>query len=153
MTATTKSAAGRIVAGVDGSESSAAALRWAADEADRRDLDLHVVACWSYPAMPFALYQLPISGEQFEADARNAAETELEKELGADRAGLDVEVEVIEGPASLRLLEFDRVAAMIVVGSRGRGGFAGLLLGSVSQHLAEHARCPVVIVPGARDWE
>ena len=90
---------------------------------------------------------------KFEADARNAAETELEKELGADRAGLDVEVEVIEGPASLRLLEFDRVAAMIVVGSRGRGGFAGLLLGSVSQHLAEHARCPVVIVPGARDWE
>ena len=145
--ATVDSAAKRIVVGIDGSEPSAAALRWAADEAGRRAVALHVVACWSYPVMPFAPYQLPISGEQFEADARVAATAEIEKELGADHGGVDVEVEVAEGPASLRLLELDRAASMIVVGTRGRGGFSGLLLGSVSQHLAEHARCPVVIVP------
>ncbi len=62
-----------------------------------------------------------------------------------------VTIEVLDGAPSLRLLDFDRSAAMLVVGSRGRGGFAGLLLGSVSQHLAEHARCPVVIVPACDD--
>jgi nucleotide-binding universal stress UspA family protein len=146
-------ATGQIVVGIDGSEPSVAALRWAADEARRRECTLRAVACWSYPVMPFAPYQLPISGEQFEADARVAAAAEIEQELGADHGGVDVEVEVIEGPASLRLLELDGEASMIVVGSRGRGGFTGLLLGSVSQHLAEHAHCPVVIVPGNRGEE
>lgn len=147
MAKTVSGAAGRIVVGIDGSEPSAAALRWAAEEARRRAVGLHVVACWSYPVMPFAPYQLPISGEQFEADARVAAAAEIEKQLGADQGGVDVALEVLEGPASLRLLELDDNAEMIVVGSRGRGGFTGLLLGSVSQHVAEHARCPVVIVP------
>jgi len=73
-------------------------------------------------------------------------DTELVEVLGEDRGSLDVEVCVVEGTASLRLLDWDNAADMIVVGSRGRGGFSGLLLGSVSQHLAEHARCPVVII-------
>ena len=144
---TTASAAGRIVVGVDGSEASAEALRWAADEARRRGIGLHVVTCWSYPTLPWVPYQPPLSAEEFERAARATAEAEVETVLGADRQGMDVSIEVLDGAPSLRLLDFDPIGEMLVVGSRGRGGFAGLLLGSVSQHLAEHARCPVVIVP------
>jgi nucleotide-binding universal stress UspA family protein len=141
----------RIVVGIDGSEPSAAALRWAADEARRQGVGLHVVTCWNYPALPWAPYQPPLSGEDFERGAFEVAEAEVEEVLGTDREGLDVAIEVLDGAPSLRLLDFDRSAAMLVVGSRGRGGFTGLLLGSVSQHLAEHARCPVVIVPAPDD--
>jgi nucleotide-binding universal stress UspA family protein len=137
---------GWIVVGVDGSEPSLAALRWAATEAHRRGVGLQVVTCWSYPMLPWGPYQPPLSSQDFEAEAREVAEATVEKALGPDRTGLDVQVLVREGAASLRLLEFEEAADMIVVGSRGRGGFAGLLLGSVSQHLAEHARCPVVII-------
>jgi nucleotide-binding universal stress UspA family protein len=148
---TSASAANRIVVGVDGSDPSAASLRWAADEARRRAIGLHVVTCWEFPAVAWSLYQVPISGDGLEQEAREGAEKEIENTLGAAARDLDITVEVIEGPASLRLLEFGNIAEMIVVGSRGHGGFAGLLLGSVSQHLAEHARCPVVIVHGALD--
>jgi nucleotide-binding universal stress UspA family protein len=137
---------GWIAVGVDGSEPSQAALRWAATEAHQRGLGLQVVTCWSYPMLPWGPYQPPLTGQDFEAQARQVAETEVEAVLGPDRDSLDVEIAVLEGAASLRLLDYDQAADMIVVGSRGRGGFAGLLLGSVSQHLAEHARCPVVIV-------
>jgi nucleotide-binding universal stress UspA family protein len=139
-------AGSRIVVGVDGSEPSAAALRWALEEANRRGLGLHVVTCWSFPMLPWGPYQPPLSGEEFEAEARRVAEVEIEKAVGPDRGQIDLALAVLEGPASLRLLDYDQDAEMIVVGSRGRGGFAGLLLGSVSQHLAEHARCPVVII-------
>ena len=141
-----KPSQGWIVVGIDGSEASEAALRWAAIEARRRGVGLQVVLCWSLPTLPWGPYQPPLSGQEFEAEAHTVAELEVDKVLGADRGSLDLEICVVEGPASLRLLEWDRAADMIVVGSRGRGGFAGLLLGSVSQHLAEHARCPVVIM-------
>jgi len=137
---------GWIVVGIDGSDESEAALRWAATEARRRGVGLQVVLCWSYPTLPWGPYQPPLSGREFAAEAQKAAEAEVEKVLGEDRGSLDVEVCVVEGTASLRLLDWDNAADMIVVGSRGRGGFSGLLLGSVSQHLAEHARCPVVII-------
>jgi nucleotide-binding universal stress UspA family protein len=137
---------GWIVVGVDGSDASQAALRWAATEAHRRGVGLQVVTCWSYPMLPWGPYQPPLSSQSFEAEAREVADTAIDKMLGPDRAGLDVQVTVLEGSASLRLLDFDQAADMIVVGSRGRGGFAGLLLGSVSQHLAEYARCPIVII-------
>lgn len=137
---------GWIVVGVDGSEPSEAALRWAATEAHRRGVGLQVVTCWSYPMLPWGPYQPPLSGQDFEVEARQVAEAEVEKVLGPDRDSIDLQISVEEGAASLRLLDLDQVADLIVVGSRGRGGFAGLLLGSVSQHLAEHARCPVVIV-------
>jgi nucleotide-binding universal stress UspA family protein len=146
MMSTPSSAANRIVVGVDGSEASETALRWAADEARLRGVGVHVVGCWDFPALPWGPYQPPLSGEGLENDTREVVEKEIENVLGAAPEGLDVSVEVILGPASLRLLDFGDIAEMIVVGSRGRGGFTGLLLGSVSQHLAEHARCPVVIV-------
>jgi nucleotide-binding universal stress UspA family protein len=141
-----KPSEGWIVVGIDGSEPSQAALRFAATEAHRRGVGLQVVTCWSYPMLPWGPYQPPLSGQEFEAEARRVAEAELDKVLGPGRESLDIQIAVPEGAASLRLLDYDQAADMIVVGSRGHGGFAGLLLGSVSQHLAEHARCPVVII-------
>ncbi|MFL6049843.1 MAG: universal stress protein, partial [Gaiellales bacterium] len=73
------------------------------------------------------------------------AHQELVEVLGADRAGA-IEVAVRDGNAAEALLEESREAEMLVVGSRGHGGFAGLLLGSVSQQCAAHATCPVVVV-------
>lgn len=142
----TKGAANRIVVGVDGSAHSERALRWAVDEARRRGIGLHVVTCWTLPITlsPSALATMPSEG--LERDAREVAEKEINNVLGESPSDLDVSVEVIEGPAALRLLDFGNIAEMIVVGSRGRGGFAGLLLGSVSQHLAERAPCFVVVV-------
>ncbi len=140
-------AAGRyIVVGVDGSETSLEALRWARDECRRRDCALRVVTCWTYPVLiGMAAAQAPISGAELELDARAVGEAAVEKVLGSDQ-DVQVGTDVLEGPPSLKLLEYDHTAEMIVIGSRGRGGFAGLLLGSVSQHLAEHARCPVLVV-------
>lgn len=145
----------RVVVGVDGSEPSMAALRWAVDESRGRGRGLHVVSCWSYPMMLswWGPYQPPISSEELEQAAREVVERAVQEVLG-DEPDVDVTIDVLEGAPSLRLLELDAGAEMIVVGSRGRGGFAGLLLGSVSQHLAEHCRCPVVIVHGeSRDKE
>jgi len=143
---TRKPSQGWVVVGLDGSEPSRAALRWAAKEAHRRGDGLQVVTCWSYPVLAWGAYTPPVSGEGWAGQARDAAIEDVNRVLGDDAGNLDIELSVLEGPASLRLLEYDDAADMIVVGSRGRGGFTGLLLGSVSQHLAEHARCPVVII-------
>jgi nucleotide-binding universal stress UspA family protein len=134
--------------GIDGSEPAAAALRWAADEARHRGLGLTVVTCWSYPMLPWGPYQPPFSGEEFGRKAFEVADEAVTRVLGEGREGLDVSIHIEDGPPSLILLAFAEDAEMVVVGSRGRGGFVGLLLGSVSQHLAEHARCPVVIIHG-----
>ncbi len=146
MTGRETSHEGRILVGVDGSEASDQALQWASDEARFRGLALHVVTCWSYPMLPWGPYQPPLAGAEFVHEAHLVAEQAVEKVLGSHREGLDVTVDVVEGPASLRLLDLADDAAMVVIGSRGRGGFAGLLLGSVSQHLVEHAPCPVVVI-------
>ncbi len=81
-----------------------------------------------------------------EDGARTTLQDAVDRALGPEDEHGDVLAEVCEGSASQRLVELSTDAEMLVVGSRGRGGFAGLLLGSVSQHVAEHARCPVVIV-------
>ena len=144
------SADGWVVVGIDGSAGSERALRWAASTAQARGAELHVVTSWTFPAIPWGPYQPPLSAQEFAQGAHDVARAEIRSVLGAE--GEDaVSLEVLQGAPSLRLLEYADRAQLLVVGSRGRGGFAGLLLGSVSQHLAEHARCPVVIVPGARN--
>ncbi len=141
-----------VVVGIDGSPESRDALRWAADEAQARGAPLRVVTCWSFPAMPWGPYQPPLSGDEFAQGASNVALDEIRSVLGREPDDETLSLDVIEGAPSLRLLEYADRAQLLVVGSRGRGGFAGLLLGSVSQHLAEHADCPVVIIrpAGAR---
>jgi nucleotide-binding universal stress UspA family protein len=139
-----------IVVGVDGSEGSKRAIEWAAAEARLRRTPLKLVSAW-YP--PAALYGGmgwgPMDGE-FIDDLRTLAQRRLEdtcSELSTQLAGIEVERSVIEGAAATVLLDAATEAELLVVGTRGHGGFTGLLLGSVSQQCAHHSPCPVVIVP------
>lgn len=133
-----------IVVGVDGSEGSLDAFRWAVDEARRRRWAIKAVLAWDRP------YAVPVSGRFSDAEwLQGQAEVKLyswlKGELGDD-PGIDVRREVQAGPPARVLLEAARDASLLVLGSRGRGGFASLLLGSVSQQCAQHARCPVMIM-------
>lgn len=136
-----------LVAGLDGSLASKAALRFAAEEARLREAELRVVSAWEVPGSAYpAMYYLPtLDPEDVAQYARETAEQAVEEVLG-DQMLDSIKLVVREGSAPYVLLEEASQAVMLVVGSRGRGGFAGLLLGSVSQHCASHARCPVTIV-------
>jgi nucleotide-binding universal stress UspA family protein len=136
-----------IVVGVDGSETARLATRWAAREARERGATLRLVSAWSLPTGTY-YGPAPVSDDLVK-DLVKAAEDTLAVALQEvrDEAGLiDVETSVEEGQASQVLLDASRTADLLVVGSRGLGGFRELLLGSVSQQLAHHATCPVVIV-------
>lgn len=134
----------RIVVGVDGSPGSQAALRWAVDEARLRGAALEVVRVWSWPVP----YVGPGMAGLDPALLAEGEEALLEEALSqVDTSGLDVDRVLVEGPAAHRLIEQAKGADLLVVGSRGRGGFRGLLLGSVSQQVVQHAPAPVVVVP------
>ncbi len=142
-----------IVVGVDGSESARVALRFALDEARLRGDVVRVVGVWHVPVAAHGSAFVPpatdLEGVQ-EPQMRLALERALEQ---TDRSAGDVEVETVvrEGAPAATLLEEAQDAELLVVGSRGLGGFRGLLLGSVGQQCAHHAPCPVVIVPHTRD--
>jgi nucleotide-binding universal stress UspA family protein len=134
----------RIVVGIDGSLPSRAALAWAGRQAVLTAAPLTVVTTWAYPTSAGFMVTWP-ENIDFEADARSELEKAVEDVLGPD-PGIEVTTSVIEGVPSLVLVEESKAAALIVVGSRGHGAFAGMLLGSVSEFLATHAHCPVVII-------
>jgi nucleotide-binding universal stress UspA family protein len=135
----------RIVVGIDGSAPADEALRWAADEASRWNGALEVVHAWlpPYPLNPQELFD---DEDPYEGAARRAL-TESVARLRAERTD-DLEIrEVLVFDHSARaLIEASRGADLLVVGSRGRGGFKGLLLGSVSLQCVHHASCAVVVV-------
>ena len=138
----------RIVVGVDGSEWSRRALEWAAVEARRRGAALEVVYAWHLPnagGYPYLAGYADL--DLFAEDARLVLDRAL---ASVDLSGIPkVEPILIQDGAARSLLDTAKGADLLVVGSRGRGGFAGLLLGSVSHHVATHASCPVVIIPAA----
>jgi nucleotide-binding universal stress UspA family protein len=145
--------AGRIVVGVDGSEHARRALRWAVDEARLRGSV--VIAVHAYTIPPVLLAPEPPLGappappdprliERLEEAAERLLADEVEQ---VDTDDVTVEGRVVTGLAADALLQAAEEGEMLVVGSRGHGGFKGLLLGSVSQQVAHHARCPLVIVP------
>lgn len=142
--------AGRIVVGIDGSPESAAALRWALLEAGLRDATVVAVHAWIF-VPPGAIGEpgvVPIAATNLMDDLnlqREASEAALGEALG-DTGETEVERVVTEGRPGDVLVDAARDADLVVVGSRGRGGFKGALLGSVSQHVVQHAPCPVVIV-------
>jgi nucleotide-binding universal stress UspA family protein len=149
----------KVVVGVDGSAGGAQALEWAAAEAGLRQAPLHVVHAWMVPlidAVPEAwAIGTPAIGptdeEVFEHLAA-AARKVLDEALDQARAlkpDLEVVGELAEARAAPALIAAAGDAELLVVGSRGRGGFKGLLLGSVSAQCVHHAPCPVVIVPGS----
>jgi nucleotide-binding universal stress UspA family protein len=133
---------GKIVVGVDGSKHSVAALQWAVDEGRLRNWSVQVLAMWEFPNAFNPVTLLTLEADPFIAEARHAVEHALE---AVDLEGADVSTRVIEGSAAEHLVGASRDADLVVVGSRGRGGFTGLLLGSVSQHLVSYAKCPVLV--------
>jgi len=144
-----------IVVGVDHSDGANAALRFALEEAKLRQAKLRAVHAWQFSGhlgAPGLEGSYPGFGGELEV-MRGAAEAELDaalREFAAGTPGVEVERRIVEGSPAGVLVEESRGADLLVVGSRGRGGFAGLLLGSVSQQCAQHAACPVVIVHGNR---
>ncbi|HLB04800.1 MAG TPA: universal stress protein [Gaiellaceae bacterium] len=135
-----------IVVGVDGSDESREAFRWALEEARLRKTTLRAVYAWQDPYAVAPGYGFP---EDFDFTAlRTGAEERLSATVAEVAGESDVTIEevIAEGPAASILVEAAEGADLLVVGSRGHGGFTGLLLGSVSQQCAHHAPCPVVIV-------
>jgi nucleotide-binding universal stress UspA family protein len=138
---------GKIVVGVDGSDGSREALRWAFAEATLRNDALEVVIVWQYPITA----SLPTFGamttpDDFETDARSTLLTLLDNEGINAESPIPVSTLVAEGNAARALLDASDSADLLVVGSRGHGGFAGVLVGSISQQCVHHAKCPVVVV-------
>ena len=136
---------GRIVVGVDGSHSSIEALRVAVRTAQAFGTSLEAVATWTYPVgAEVAL----LSGWSPEEDAQEILEAVAEQVFGGDRPPW-FSAKAQSGLAARVLIEESVGAQMLILGSRGRGGFVGLLLGSVSAACAQHAHCPVLIVRSA----
>ena len=152
---TTDSNNGLVVVGIDNSAGARAALRFALDEARLRRARLRVVHSWQYGYIGGKGIEgfSPVAGAPL-GDVRRAAEIALDviiDEVAAESDGVAIERRVSEGASATVLVDESREADLLVVGSRGHGGFAGLLLGSVSQQCAHHAACPVVIVRSAED--
>ncbi|MGC1212371.1 MAG: universal stress protein [Micromonospora sp.] len=134
---------GPVVVGVDGSESSQRALGFAVERAAQRDVPLRVVRVWEPPGERRV-------GPGFDLEEATATErAAVEDELAQWREtfpDVPVEVRVTPGNPAALLVEASREAQLVVVGSRGRGGLRGMVLGSVSQQLIHHAHCPVAVV-------
>jgi nucleotide-binding universal stress UspA family protein len=147
---TNKHSNGLIVVGVDSSEGAKAALRFALEEAKLRQATLRVVHTWQFGYIGVRGIEglTPVVGADL-GDLRRTAEVALDAvmhEVVPDPDGVVIERRVSEGAPATVLVDESRHADPLVVGSRGHGGFTGLLLGSVSQQCAHHAACPVAIV-------
>lgn len=147
-----------VVVGVDGSAGSVEALRWALAEARLRKSPLRAVHAWMFGYVGGTIDGYPSLGGSLDAygslgidpgDLHRAAEDLLDRALadaGADTEGVEIERQVVQGSAAEALMTAVDENDLLVVGSRGHGGFAELLLGSVSQQCVHHAPCPVVVV-------
>ena len=138
----------RIVVGVDGSPSSMKALRWAIRQAKLTGAEVEAVTAWSYPA-GYGWAQFADGAVDFEGDAGKIL-VEALAEVSGIAPDVVVEPLVVHGHAADVLVRAAEGADLLVVGSRGHGGFAGMLLGSVSQHCVQHARCPVLVLRDGR---
>jgi nucleotide-binding universal stress UspA family protein len=135
-----------IVVGVDGSPESKAALEWAIDEAGLRGCGVLALYAWAFPAItaPLAPGPLVYDGEVLHREAEELLDAAVAETDGGE--GVRVRQVVVEGDAAGALIEASEEAELLVVGSRGLGGVASVLLGSVSKRCAHEAACPVVIV-------
>ncbi|RLE22038.1 MAG: hypothetical protein DRJ50_08285, partial [Actinobacteria bacterium] len=139
------------VIGLDGSECANEALAWATLNAPGRAVGLQLVTAWQIPvvgAYPMASPAvMPFDDEELKAAA--ASEIEELAKAARDELSVPVDVAVAQGGPAAVLLEASTRGSLLIVGSRGRGGFARLMLGSTSTQCATHARVPTVVVPGA----
>jgi nucleotide-binding universal stress UspA family protein len=135
----------RIVVGVDGSFESQTALRWAKRLALREDADIEVVTAWQFPAGYG--WTAPPADLSLEDDYKRAARNTVQAVYGTEHPE-HLSFTTVEANPTKAILDAAKDAYMIVVGSRGHGGFSGLLIGSVSERVAELAHCPVLVVHG-----
>ncbi|MEO9177186.1 MAG: universal stress protein [Gaiellales bacterium] len=137
-----------VVVGVDGSACSYEALEFAIEEAGLRKARLRIVTAWNIPALAYSgPYASGVDPEVFEAGAKTTSAQAVER-ARAIAPQLEIEAITPNAGGASGLLAAAEGAVLLVVGSRGHGGFATLLLGSVSQQLAQHAPCPVAILHG-----
>lgn len=145
----------RIVVGVDGSASSLKALRWAVRQAELTGATVDAVIAWQYPA---AFHGYGWGAEMMTGDV-DYADIAAKTVGDAVSQAVDLDSEAVvhpvvaEGHPAQVLIEAASDADLLVVGSRGHGGFASALLGSVSQHCTHHALCPVVVIRGVNPAE
>jgi nucleotide-binding universal stress UspA family protein len=141
-----------VVAGFDGSRGSQAALDVALREARRRRARLLVVSAWHAPSRYYGSQAAPSAALALAEKVREELETKLEEAVAARRGedgGVEIETRLVDGGAVSVLTKEAANADLLVVGSRGLGGFRKALLGSVSHECAQHASCPVLIVPSS----
>lgn len=135
-----------IVVGVDGSPSAKAALRWGLAQARRTGGRLRAVMAWEIPV--YASWMPMVPFEDLGVAAGKVLSASVSEALDVEEPDVEVLETVLPGHPAQVLVDESAHAALLVVGSRGHGAFAGTLLGSVSQHCAQHAHCPVVVVRG-----
>ena len=147
-----------VVVGVDGSPGARAALRWAIREARLRSSPVRAVHAWTFGYIGGSVEGYPYWGGSIGSytslgvdlnDLHRAAEGLLDRALADvedESEGIQIERQVVQGPAAEVLVKAASPYDLLVVGSRGHGGFTGLMLGSVSQQCIHHAHCPVVVV-------
>lgn len=133
----------RIVVGVDGSPQSESALRWAAHLAERDNATIEVVTAWEFPPS-FGWVTLP-TDLSLQHDLNKITVDTVHAVFG-ETPPEGLKLTTVEADPSRAILDAAQGAYLVVVGSRGHGGFTGLLLGSVSRKVAEHATCPVLVV-------
>ena len=134
-----------IVVGADGSAGSQEALRWAGGQARATHTSLLAVMSWRWPDA-YGYAAMP-SDVDWERDASEVLVSAV-RQLSEDFPDVQIEQRLLEGRAAPLLIDAARSASLLVVGSRGHGAFAGMLLGSVSEHCVRQAPCPVVVVRG-----
>jgi nucleotide-binding universal stress UspA family protein len=139
----------RIVAGVDGSASSLAALRWAIRQAELTGTSVDAVIAWQPPAATGLGWGAAMAGQMDYVELAQQVLAQAITQATDTASPVKVRSVVGEGNAAQVLLDASDGADLLVVGCRGHGGFAGALLGSVSQHCTHHAHCPVVVIRGA----
>jgi nucleotide-binding universal stress UspA family protein len=134
----------RVIVGIDGSDGARAALRWAAAAAEQWGVPLIAVWAWEFSPLVVAT-DAPVELDRLEDANRHRLHTVLTEELGEEGAARAT-AQLVEDSAVRALLSTAGPHDLLVVGSRGYGGFKGMLLGSVSQQVVHHAPCPVTVV-------
>jgi nucleotide-binding universal stress UspA family protein len=137
-----------FVVGIDGSDHSRMALRWAMATGDAAGVPVRAVQSWAHPrSAVLPIGPVPAPADEMDAQTKEALTAVITDTLGSSAA---VSISVLRGTAAGALLETVTSESVLVLGSRGLGGFGGLLLGSVSQECVEYASCPVVVVRSDR---
>jgi nucleotide-binding universal stress UspA family protein len=134
-----------IVVGVDGSDASKDALRWAARQAELTGATLRAIMTWNVPMINYGAAMPGSIEADVNRDSKEALDQAIQEVLGPAPSAR-VAPEVVEGHPAEVLVGAAGDAELLVVGSRGHGAFKGMFLGSVSTHCVSHATCPVVVV-------